>query len=226
MRPGSTMVETYALVNSTQRNNIVCYLSNLEKVSKWELWSFIIHPGKVTAIWKKSSKVVKKGTSNDLRLSRMKQSPKNSKGNVCQIPWREKNRKGQEEPTIKKNNVEAESKVDLWNVLKSQQVSRMPFLIPPANSAKVYAAEEPLLNFVNPLSISSYSKDFPRLFKRQTILSIKPLPSSSIMLSSLCNSTRRNVSSSSSTSSQSLSPSTLRDGSSHRFKHTDDASTL
>ena len=31
MRPGSTMVETYALVNSTQRNNIVCYLSNLEK---------------------------------------------------------------------------------------------------------------------------------------------------------------------------------------------------
>ena len=40
-RPGSTMVETYVLVSTTQKCNTLCYLRNPEAGTKWKkMWPF------------------------------------------------------------------------------------------------------------------------------------------------------------------------------------------
>ena len=58
MRPGSNMVETYALLNPTQRNEIAQYLRNPEKRNKWKLWSFINPYGKGDADMEKSPRMI------------------------------------------------------------------------------------------------------------------------------------------------------------------------
>ena len=64
MRPGTSMVENYAFVDATQRDEIPSYLSGPEEGSKWNLWPCVIDDstivGKKTSQMKQSPKIMKK----------------------------------------------------------------------------------------------------------------------------------------------------------------------
>ena len=55
MQPGTSMVENYAFLEATQKDELLSYLSSPEEESKWKLWPYVI--GDSATVGKKPSQI-------------------------------------------------------------------------------------------------------------------------------------------------------------------------